>query len=85
MASVNFKTMVDDARAHGRPDHLRPRSIKWAARLCGLSVAQLYNLTGGVQTAPTWTVARLAKNLGLAPKVVEAALARSRAEAGVLG
>lgn len=81
---VNFRGVIDDARTKGRADHLRPRSIKWAAKACGLSVAQLYNLIGGKQTAPTWTVARIAKGLGLTSRAAESALALSRDEAGVL-
>lgn len=81
---MTFRILVDTARSKGRADHLRPRSIKWAAKACGLSVAQLYNLIGGRQTAPPWTVARIAKGLGVTAKAAESALARSRDEAGVL-
>ena len=81
--AMNFRQLVDTARAKGLPSHRKPRPMSWLVRQTGLSRAQLYNYIRGKQTAPTWSVAKIARGLKLAEKVVESALVASRAEAEV--
>ena len=77
---MNFRQLIDAARCKGRADHLRPRTMMWVARVTDVSRPQIYNLINGSQTAPRWTVAKIARGLCVPAKKVEAALAASRAE-----
>lgn len=81
--SMNFRALVDDARRRGRAAHLRPRTMSWAARQCGISTAHLYNLINGAKVAPEWTAHRIARGLDVPFAVVQRALEQSRAEAEV--
>lgn len=78
---MNFRELVDRERRRGRAAHLPPRTIRWAARRCGVSVAHLYNLMGGRKEAPDWRVASIARGLKLTPLAVQRALNKSRREA----
>lgn len=80
---MNFRQLIDIARSKGLAAHRRPRTMAWLARTTGVSRPQLYNLINGTQTAPTWTVAKIARGLGLTRCVVEVALATSREECEV--
>ena len=80
---MNFRTLIDTARAKGLHAHRKPRTMAWVVRQTGISRAQIYNLIDGKQTAPTWTVAKIARGFKLTQKAVEAALAMSRDEAEV--
>jgi len=77
---MNFRKLVDTARAAGRGAHLRPRPIAWVVRRTGVSRAQIYNLIAGTQVATPWTAARIARGLKLDVGTVETALAKSRRE-----
>ena len=80
---TTFRVLIDAARRKGLRPTDRCRTMLWVADACGVSIAQIYNLVEGRQTAHVYTVARIAEGLGLTSKYVSAALARSR-EAGVL-
>ena len=80
---MNFRELVEREAAYKDPAR-RPRSLTSMAARCGLSRAHLYNLFTGAKKPPTWTVAQIAKGLGVDAATVEKALARSRAEAGIL-
>lgn len=77
---MNFRELVE-REARFKDPARRPRSFKDMAQRCGLSRAHLYNLFSGVKTPPTWTVAQIAKGLGVDAATVEKSLQRSRAEA----
>lgn len=76
-----FRDLVDDARREGRAEHLRPRHVATIAARCDLSRAHLYNLMRGTKRAPPWTVARIARGLGLTTAAVQSAMDRTLIEA----
>ncbi len=80
---MNFRQLIDKARAKGRLATDTPLTMSWVAWATGISRAQIYNYIDGVQTAPAWSVAKIALGLGLTKKVVESALEQSRAESEV--
>ena len=77
---MNFRELVDEARAYADPAR-KPRTMSAIAKRCGISRPHIYNLFYGTKTAPEWTVHKIARGLGLEPGVVQRALDRSAAEA----
>ena len=77
---MNFRELVEREARYQDPAR-KPRSMSAMAAKCGLSRAHIYNLFAGVKKPPTWTVAQIAKGLGVDAATVEKACARSRAEA----
>lgn len=78
---MNFRELVDEAAAYADPAR-RPRPMAEMAKRCGVSRPHLYNLFDGRKAAPKWTVAKIARGLGLEVAVVQRALDRSRKEGG---
>ena len=78
---LNFRDLIDAACAAGRSDTQRPRSRQWVAKKCGISVPCLYTLMTGSKSAQPWTLAKIAKGLGLTIEKVQKAVDRSRAGA----
>jgi hypothetical protein len=78
---MTFRDLIDAACAAGRSTTQRPRTRAWAAKKCGISVPCLYTLMTGTKTAQPWTIAKIAKGLGVSEEQVQKAVDRSRAEA----
>lgn len=76
---MNFRELIDQHAAY-KDITKKPRAIKTMALKCGISRPHIYNLFRGLKTAPPWTIARIAKGLGVEIEVVEKALAASLAE-----
>lgn len=77
---MNFRDLIRIARNATDPGE-RPPSMPHLARRCGVSRAYLYFLMDGKYEAKPWTVAKIAKGLGVPETIVEDALRKSREEA----
>lgn len=76
---MNFRELID-REARYKDSTRKPRSMAVMAKRCGFSRQHLYKLFDGTKTAPEWTVARIARRLGLKVNVVQSAIDRSRKE-----
>jgi DNA-binding phage protein len=77
---MNFRELVERERAYADPCR-RPRTIGKMAAKCGISRPHIYNLFYGAKSPAPWTVAKIARGLGVEPEVVREALDRSRESA----
>ena len=77
---MNFRELVDREAAYLDPCR-RPRSMSKMAAKCGVSRPHLYNLFYGLKTPEPFTIAKIARGLGVTVGVVQRAIDRSREEA----